>query len=216
MMAIRANSRRARILATAETIILQKGYVGTSLEDILDKAAITKGGFFYHFNGKSDLARALVERYLEEDQKMFDTLLARADSLSEDPLQQLLIFLNLLAEGVIGQHEVHPGCLAAAFTYEIQQFDDLMRERIAAGMLSWRLMIADRLHQICAQRPPRLPVDIEALADMFTALLEGGIILARIFASNRPLYNQVQAYRSHLRLLFDELPGTSFSSSPGI
>jgi len=202
-MTSRANSSRERILVTAENIILQKGYVGTSLDEILDKAAITKGGFFYHFNGKGELARALVERYLEEDQKMFDALLERADSLSEDPLQQLLIFLNLLAEGLIGQHEVHPGCLAAAFTYEIQQFDESMRERIAEGMLSWRRMIANRLQQITALRTPRLPVDTEALADMFTALIEGGIILARIFNSNRPLYNQVQAYRSHLRLLFD-------------
>lgn len=202
----RANSSRDRILVTAEAIILQKGYVGTSLDEILAKAAITKGGFFYHFNGKVELARALVQRYLEEDQKMFDALQLRADALSEDPLQRLLIFLNLLAEALIGQTEVHPGCLAAAFTYEIQQFDADMRERIASGMLAWRNMIAERLYTVLEMRQPRLPVEVDALADMFTAVVEGGIILARIFDSNRPLYNQVLAYRSHLRLLFDELP----------
>jgi TetR/AcrR family transcriptional regulator, transcriptional repressor for nem operon len=204
-MATRANSSRDRILATAEGIILQKGYVGTSLEEILDKAAITKGGFFYHFNGKGELARALVERYLEEDRKLFDSLQQRADSLSEDPLQRLLIFLNLLAEGVIGLTEVHPGCLAASFTYEIQQFDAGIRDSIAAGILEWRAMIADRLELILQKRKPRIPVDVEALADTFTALLEGGIILARIFNSNEALYKQVLAYRNHLRLLFDEI-----------
>jgi len=204
-MAGRANSSRDRILTTAEEIILQKGYVGTSLEEILDKAAITKGGFFYHFNGKAELARALVERYLVEDEKLFSELQVRADSLSEDPLQRLLIFLNLLAEGVIGLTTVHPGCLAASFTYEIQQFDDSMRERIANGMLAWRAMIATRLQQIMEKRTPRLPVEVDVLADTFTALLEGGIILARIFNSNEALYKQVLAYRNHLRLLFDEV-----------
>jgi TetR/AcrR family transcriptional repressor of nem operon len=204
-MATRANSSRERILATAEGIILQKGYVGTSLEDILDKAAITKGGFFYHFNGKGELARALVDRYLEEDRKLFASLQERADSLSEDPLQRLLIFLNLLAEGVIGKTEVHPGCLAASFTYEIQQFDAGIRDSIEAGILEWRGMIAIRLGTILEKRQPRLPVEIEALADMFTSLLEGGIILARIFDSNEPLYKQVLMYRNHLRLLFDEV-----------
>jgi hypothetical protein len=48
-------------------------------------------------------------------------------------------------------------------------------------------------------------VDLESLADMFTSLLEGGIILARIFNSNEPLYKQVLMYRNHLRLLFDEV-----------
>lgn len=202
-MATRANSSRDRILACAERIILQKGYVGTSLEEILDKAAITKGGFFYHFNGKGELARALVERYLEEDRKLFDALQERADSKSEDPLQRLLIFLELLAEGVIGQTEVHPGCLAAAFTYEIQQFDAEIRENLTAGILEWRTMIARRLEEIMQQRQPKLPVEVESLADMFTSVLEGGIILARILDSNEPLYKQVLLYRDHLRLLFD-------------
>jgi TetR/AcrR family transcriptional repressor of nem operon len=202
-MATRANSSRERILATAELIILQKGYVGTSLDDILDKAAITKGGFFYHFNGKGELARALVDRYLEEDRKLFGSLQEQADSASEDPLQQLLVFLQLLADGVIGKTEVHPGCLAASFTYEIQQFDEGIRNSIAEGILEWRAMIARRLETIMQTRKPRIAVDLESLADMFTALLEGGIILARIFNSNDPLYKQVLLYRDHLQLLFD-------------
>jgi hypothetical protein len=66
-------------------------------------------------------------------------------------------------------------------------------------------MIAQRLELILQKRKPRIPVDVEALADMFTAVLEGGIILARIFNSNEALYKQVLAYRDHLRLLFDEI-----------
>ena len=56
------------------------------------------------------------------------------------------------------------------------------------------------------KRKPRLEVDVPALADMFTSVIEGGIILARIFNSNQPLYSQVLMYRQHLRLLFEELP----------
>lgn len=201
----RANSSRERILATAEAIILQKGFAGTSIEEILRHACITKGGFFYHFNGKADLARALVLRYLEEDRCAFADLLARAESLSEDPLQQLLIFLNLLAEMVSGRTEVHPGCLVAAFTYEIQQFDDEIRDLMEQGMLEWREMIATRLRRIFARYTPRLETDEGALADMFSSLLEGGIILARVFGDNRALYAQIQSYRTHLRLLFAEV-----------
>ena len=42
----RSNSSRERILACAEAVILQKGFSGTSIEDILEKASITKGGKF--------------------------------------------------------------------------------------------------------------------------------------------------------------------------
>ncbi len=202
-MTTRANSSRDRILSVAESIILQKGYTGTNIDEILDKAAITKGGFFYHFNGKSDLARSLVERYLEHDKAIFTELLERADKLSEDPLQRVLIFLNLFAEMVSGLHATHPGCLVAAFTYELQQFNEEVRQLVEHGILEWRRVIAERLVPVMERYPPRVEVSIDVLADMFTSTLEGGIMLARVFDSNQVLIDQVLAYRTHLRLIFD-------------
>lgn len=200
----RANSSRERILATAESIILQKGFAGTSIEDILERAAITKGGFFYHFNGKAELARALVERYLAEDRRAFAEQITRARQLSEDPLQQLLIFLNLVAELVTGRSEVHPGCLVAAFTYEIQQFNAEIRDMMEGGMLEWREMMIGLLERVFEKYRPRTDASPQVLADMFSSVLEGGIILARIFGDNQALYDQIQAYRTHIRLLFDQ------------
>ncbi|MDP1930728.1 MAG: TetR/AcrR family transcriptional regulator [Gammaproteobacteria bacterium] len=207
-MNTRANSSRERILTVAESIILQKGYTGTNIEEILDKAAITKGGFFYHFNGKGELARALVERYIEHDRAVFMELLERADSLSEDPLQRALIFLNLFSEMVSGMNATHPGCLVAAFTYELQQFDEDVRKRMEVGVMEWRRLVAERLHLVMERYKPRLDVSVDVLADMFTSTLEGGIILARVLDNNQALIDQVQAYRTHLRLIFD--PSVSF------
>lgn len=204
-MSTRANSSRERILSTAEAMILQRGFAGTTIEDIIDRAAITKGGFFYHFEGKKQLARALVERYIDLDTKVFVELSNRADTLSEDPLQRTLIFLNLFAEMVVGMNEVHPGCLVAAFTYETQQFDDEVRAMMKAGMLGWRDMILARLEEIVARYPPRVEVSLEELADMFSSTLEGGIILAMVYGDNQALAGQVHAYRTHLRLLFGDV-----------
>jgi AcrR family transcriptional regulator len=175
----RANSSRERILSTAEAMILERGFAGTTIDDIIDKAAITKGGFFYHFDGKRQLARALVERYTEMDSRAFQEFNERANSLSEDPLQRTLIFLNLFAEMVAGMTQLHPGCLVAAFTYETQQIDDEIRGMMEQTMLEWREMIVERLHQIMEIYTPRMEVDVNALADMFSSTLEGGIILSR-------------------------------------
>jgi len=201
----RSNSSRERILATAERIVLERGYAGTTIDEIISKAAITKGGFFYHFNGKSELARSLIERYIQMDIDVFLGLSKRADKLSEDPLQRLLIFLNLFAEMISGMSEVHPGCLAAAFTYESQQFDQDIRDRIQQGMLEWRAVIHRRLEDIIEVYPPKMEVDLETLADMFTVCVEGGIILAKAANKNQRLIDQVKQYRSHLRMLFDNV-----------
>jgi len=204
-MATRANSTRERILSVAEAMILERGFVGTTIEDIISEAAITKGGFFYHFPGKTELARALVDRYIELDNEIFKECNERADSLSEDPLQQALIFLNLFTEMVAGMTQVHPGCLVASFTYEAHQIDEVTRARMHEGMLEWREMMAGRLRDIQRIYPPRVAMELEVLADMFSSSIEGGIILARIYGTNQALIDQVQAYRTHLRLVFGDV-----------
>lgn len=198
----RSNSSRERILACAEEVILQKGFSGTSIEDIIDRAAVTKGGFFYHFDGKPGLAEALIHRYLEQDEALFDDLNAQASELSEDPLHRLLIFLKLLSEKLGSMAQTHPGCLVASFTYESQQFRDDIREMVRYGMVRWREMIVAQLEDVNREYRMETEVPLETIADMFTAIIEGGIMLARNFDDNRLLVEQIMAYRAFIRVLY--------------
>jgi len=202
-MGEKAQNTRGRIMATAEKIILQKGFAGTSIDEIIANAHITKGGFFYHFKGKNDLALALLQRYLETDDVFFADLLNRARSLSEDPLQQMLIFLKLLAEAMAKLPETHPGCLVAAFTYESQQFDDDVIKKNKEGILSWRKLFADQLTVIEHTYKPCFETSVDDLADMLSACMEGGIILSRVFNDRQCLVNQILHYRKYLRLLYE-------------
>lgn len=196
---------RENILATAESIILQRGYAGTSIEDIIGRAGITKGGFFYHFDGKNDLARNLILRYLEQDDVLFNGLVERAHSLTEDPLQQFLIFIKLLAEAMADLPSTHPGCLAASFTYESQQFDDEVTELVAQGMLRWRRLFMQHLEKIVEKYPMKIEHPLEELADMLSSIIEGGIIMSRALDDREILPNQLLQYRNYIRLVFGDL-----------
>lgn len=59
-----------RILKQAMRLFLEKGYHGTSIDDITQAAGITKGALYWHFKGKEDLLRKIVEefekRFLDE------------------------------------------------------------------------------------------------------------------------------------------------------
>lgn len=202
-MGEKAQNTKNRIMETAERIILQKGFAGTSIDEIIDNAYITKGGFFYHFKGKNELALALLQRYLEADDIFFTGLLNRARSLSEDPLQQMLIFLKLLAEAMQQLPATHPGCLVAAFTYESQQFDDDVIQKNKEGILSWRKLFAEQLTVIEHKYQPRLNTSVDDLADMLSACMEGGIILSRVLCNQDSLAKQILHYRDFLRLLYE-------------
>jgi AcrR family transcriptional regulator len=185
-------------------MILQRGYSGTSIEEIIGEAGITKGGFFYHFDGKSDLARHLMLRYLENDGKFFEDLSVRAQSLTEDPLQQFLLFLKLMAEALADMPGTHPGCLVASFTYEAQQFDEEIRSLNTQGVLSWRELFLDHLAKIAEKYPMKIEQPLDELADLLTSVIEGGIIMSKVLDEGDTLPNQILHYRSYIRLVFGD------------
>lgn len=58
-----AEARRNEILDVAEELFGQKGFDGTSTNDILAKVGIARGTLYYHFKSKEDIMDALIERY---------------------------------------------------------------------------------------------------------------------------------------------------------
>lgn len=57
----RALETRQRILDSASTVFIEKGYSEASLNDIAERAYVTTGAFYYHFGSKDAVATALVE-----------------------------------------------------------------------------------------------------------------------------------------------------------
>lgn len=204
-MRINGVNTRDRILAAAERLILQHGYSGTPIDKIIESASVTKGGFFYHFEGKQDLAKHLLIRFLDEDKQIFDDLVERSKSLTEDPLQQMLLFLNLYAELAADLPKGHPGCLVASYIYELQQFDPEIYEIAQTGMRVWKESFQKLLEQAAKQYPPRLNVDLSELSDMLTTVFEGGIILSKISGDTNALTKQLQQYRTYLRFIFGDI-----------
>ncbi len=198
----RAKDTRERILDVAQDSVLTKGFDATSIEEIVAGVEITKSGFFYHFRDKNALARALIERYVELDNRMFDELFERARELSEDPLQAMLIALKLLAELIEDLPAGHPGCVVATAVYQDRLFDRDVREVNRQAVLGWRERFRALFEEIAELYPPRDPVELDHLADMVTAVIEGGIILARAVSEPLVTSQQLMLLRSYVKLLF--------------
>lgn len=58
-----AMERRNEILDAADELFGQKGFDGTSTNDILEKVGIARGTLYYHFKSKEDIMDSLIERY---------------------------------------------------------------------------------------------------------------------------------------------------------
>jgi TetR/AcrR family transcriptional regulator, transcriptional repressor for nem operon len=190
---------RGRILDAAEASVLEKGFAATSIEELIAAVGITKSGFFYHFKDKGELAKALLTRYIEREDALFDELFARADELNEDPLHGFLVGLKMLSELLSDLPGGHPGCLVASYCYQDRLFDKEVRKLNAAAVLGWRRRFRERLDLIAARYPPRIDIDLDDLADMLSAIADGGIILAKVTKDKDALPRQVMLYRDFVR-----------------
>lgn len=195
-------SMRERILDIAEEGILAKGFASTSIDEIIAEAGITKSGFFYHFADKNALARALLQRHIDTDNSILDTLFARARELHGDPLHSFLIALKLLSEMMADLPNGHPGCLVATYAYSERMFDRDVRDLNRTAVTAWRARFLSLFEEIATLYPPREPVDLRVLADMVSSTVEGGIILSKALHEPKVLAEQVLMLRTHIRLLF--------------
>ncbi|MGL5354301.1 MAG: TetR/AcrR family transcriptional regulator [Clostridium sp.] len=58
-----AEERRNEILDVAEELFGERGFDGTSTNDILQKVGIARGTLYYHFKSKEDIMDGIIERY---------------------------------------------------------------------------------------------------------------------------------------------------------
>src|SRR5262245_20425238 len=57
----KARRTRERVLREAAQLFSVKGYFHTTVDDVMARAGLTKGGFYAHFDSKEALARAVIE-----------------------------------------------------------------------------------------------------------------------------------------------------------
>jgi len=198
-------SVRQRILDAAHSLVLERGFSATSIADVLNEAAASKGAFFHHFPSKAALGHALVERYAEADAAVLDAALAEAEATSDDPAEQLVALLRGFERAATGSEALHqPGCLFVSFVYEQLPETDQIRPIITEAIELWRVRILEKLHQAVAAGRLPADVDLSSLADQVFTVFEGAFILARATGEA----DHVRAQLAHLRHYFELLLGT--------
>ncbi|MGZ4468598.1 MAG: TetR/AcrR family transcriptional regulator [Nocardioidaceae bacterium] len=80
-----ASTKRA-LVEVATELFTERGYAGTSLDEIVAGARVTKGALYHHFSGKQALFEAVFERVEEDASKT----IRRAVHTNRDPWERAL------------------------------------------------------------------------------------------------------------------------------
>jgi AcrR family transcriptional regulator len=79
---------RERLLETATELFAEKGYAGTSVREIVEKAGVSKPVLYYYFKSKEGLFYAILEWAAGVQQKILDEIFE-----AEGPVLDRFIFL---------------------------------------------------------------------------------------------------------------------------
>ena len=69
------NKTKEKILKVAMELIYEKGFVNTSVQDILDKCKLTKPAFYYYFPSKDELGIEYLTKQEEVNRDFLLTLM---------------------------------------------------------------------------------------------------------------------------------------------
>lgn len=86
----KGQARREEILETAETVFLEKGFLASSVGDIIQALGISSGAVYHHFTTKREILEGLAERGVR---KLRDQMIAWLNDPSLSPEEKIDLFL---------------------------------------------------------------------------------------------------------------------------
>ena len=96
----------------------------------------------------------------------------------------------------------HPGCIVATAAYQERLFNQAVRDANRRAVLGWRRRFREMFDEIAKVYPPLEEVDLDALADFVSTVVEGGIVIAKSLGEPKMTAGQVMLLRQYIRLLF--------------
>ena len=190
---------RAKILQAAFEEIHERGFQGAGLSQIVERAKITKGGLFHHFESKQDLGYAIVDEILGGNiRELWVNPLAG----SSDPVADILRILR----GEIEECSCSPamlrlGCPLTNLAQEMSSIDEGFRERIERIYEDWRGALEKAFQEGLRQGTVRKGVRPKTVAAFIVATHAGIIGTAKNARSVDLLRLTVQGLKDYLESL---------------
>jgi len=185
---------REQLLEAAQRLLLERGYEAAALDDVCATAQVTKGGLFYHFASKEQLAAAAIERFYGQ---LVDRGRQAMGATPADPAQLLWRYLDAIVV-LLGDSLLSRGCLLGAMALQTPQTHPAVAAAAQTALGDWQATLTELI--AAAARHWDVSVDAGQLADGLLAAIEGGLLLDRDKPDNPAAVAAVTHFGHYLKL----------------
>jgi TetR/AcrR family transcriptional repressor of nem operon len=189
-------------LAVKEKIIWEslklfslKGFLSTSIHDIMEETKVSKGGLYNHFKSKDDIFLAV----LGEAQKIWrHRSLAGLDQI-EKPVAKVKRLLENYRDRYLKDKETFPGgCLFVTLSVELDDQNPVFSQMLNEGFIGVKAMIKRFLDQGKDSKELRSDVNTEEVTEMIFSGMLGASVIYGMQKSAASLDNCISALVNYL------------------
>jgi TetR/AcrR family transcriptional repressor of nem operon len=189
-------SNRDKLLVSGRKVVLERGYVGASVRDIVEASGVPQGSFTNHFDSKEAFALEILELYFADSCVVIRETL-RNDALP--PLKRLRAYFDATI-AAIRNHDTKNGCLVGNFAAEASDHSEIIRKRLSEIYSELREAVAYCLRAAVKEGELPKSFKIAEVANFIVTGMQGAFLVSKVerdlmFAENfkKTLFSTVLA-----------------------
>jgi AcrR family transcriptional regulator len=176
----RSDTTRRKIITSAVELFNEIGYPATGLGDIIERAEMTKGALYYHFESKESLATAIVEQANSHLVEAFRSITTSSSPALESIIHGVFVVADLMSTDQIARSGMQ---LLRAFG----EFNDVAA-RTYGG---WVTEMTARTQQAIDEGDLRDDLDPRAVGETIVSSMLGAELLARAATAGADILERI-------------------------
>ena len=189
---------KERIIHESLKLFSLKGFLSTSINDVLEAAGTSKGGFYNHFASKEDL----FFEVLSEARRIWrEKCLAGLDEI-ESPIERIKKLLENYRDRYLKDTEDLPGgCIFVTFSVELPDQRPHLAEEVNKGFVGFKAMLKRLLNEGKELGELGDNVSIGIVTEMLFAGMLGASVIYGVDKSNDCLDSSINSLIDYLEEL---------------
>jgi TetR/AcrR family transcriptional repressor of nem operon len=189
---------RQKLVSAAISLVREKGYAATTVDQVCEKAGLTKGAFFHYFKSKDALAVASATYWAQCSKAVFTSAPYNAHA---DPLDRVLGHLQfrkaLLATELRGIT-----CFAGTVVQEVYASHPDIARACEASISDRAAELEKDIEAAMKQHRVRGEWTAASLALHVQAVVQGAIVVAKAKGGTEVAIESIDHLRRYIELLF--------------